>query len=373
MRILHVVPSFGLGGMEKIICAVIESTANLHEHTVLPLDGCKSAAAWIKCANAEFIQFDRPRSRRLFFGSLFKALRLSDPDLLMTYNWGATDAIWLGRLAGLQKIVHSEHGFNAEEGTTTLWMRDCIRFLVYRLSSQVIAVSHELQDMLRCRFLLGEHKVRRIPNGIDAFYYSPDDRERQRVRKSLGFTDVQCVLGFSGRLDPVKNLDLLVNIFRCSNPRDYPFRLLVVGDGPDRPRLEALCRAADLHPYVTFAGQQAEVLPYLRAMDAFLLTSLREQMPLTVLEAMAVGLPVIATGVGELPYMIDDGIDGFIREVNAPVEAFVQPLRSLLDGSRKRSIGAAARKKVKEQFQIATMVKKYSDLMEEFTRVVSRA
>src|ERR1051325_11733128 len=92
MRILHVVPSFGLGGMEKIICAVIESTANCHDHMVLPLDGCRRAAVWIKHNNTKFIDFDRPQSRRLFFASLFRALRLSDPDLLMTYNWGATDA-----------------------------------------------------------------------------------------------------------------------------------------------------------------------------------------------------------------------------------------------------------------------------------------
>ena len=74
------------------------------------------------------------------------------------------------------------------------------------------------------------------------------------------------------------------------NPRDYPFRLLIVGDGPDRPRLRgALSVRQVFHPYIKFVGQQTQVLPYLRAMDVFLLTSLREQMPLTVLEAMGVG------------------------------------------------------------------------------------
>ena len=367
MRILHVVPSFGFGGMEKIICAVIERTAHRHNHMVLALDGCTRAAAWIMHSEPLFIEFEKPGSRRLFFGSLFKALRLSKPDLLMTYNWGATDAIWLGRLAGIRNIVHSEHGFNVEEGTTTLWIRDCIRFLVYRLSSEVIAVSHELEDMLRCRFLLSKNKVRRIPNGVDPSYYSPNDAERRRVRKSLGFTDVECVLGFSGRLDLVKNLNLLLDIFTACKPYVNPVRLLVVGDGPEGERLKSRCYDEKIHPYVVFTGQQQQVLPYLRAMDVFVLTSLREQMPLTILEAMAVGMPVVATRVGEIPYMIEDGKDGFLLDLKAPVEEFVQPLRTLLCPSQRKSMGAAARQRVIERLSHQAMLKNYTNLIDDHT------
>jgi glycosyltransferase involved in cell wall biosynthesis len=365
MRILHVVPSFGLGGMEKIISAIIESTADQYEHSILSLDGCAHAVVWIKHSNAQFIEFERPPSRRLFFGSLFKALRLSDPELLMTYNWGATDAIWLGRLAGIRKIVHSEHGFNVEEATTTLWMRDCMRFLVYHLSSKVITVSHELEDMLQHRFLLSQDKVKRIPNGVDAFYYSPDDGERQRVRNSLGFRDAECVLGFSGRLDPVKNLNLLLDIFTACKPHETPVRLLIVGDGPEGQRLKSRCHDEGIHPFVVFAGQQQQVLPYLRAMDVFVLTSLREQMPLTVLEAMAVGIPVVATGVGEIPYMIDDGKDGFVRDPNAPVDAFVEPLRSLFCPSQRKRMANAARQKALDRLNHQAMLQDYMSLIDE--------
>jgi sugar transferase (PEP-CTERM/EpsH1 system associated) len=367
MRILHVVPSFGLGGMEKIICAVIESTANRHHHMVLALDGCTRAAAWIKRSHTQFIEFDKPSSRWQFFGSLWKALRLSKPNLLMTYNWGATDAIWLGRLAGIRKIVHSEHGFNVEEGTTTLWIRDCIRFLVYRLSSKIVTVSHELQEMLRGRFFLSKDKVKRIPNGIDAFSYSPDETERQRVRKSLGFTNVECVVGFSGRLDPVKNLNLLLDIFTACKPHENPVRLLIVGDGPERQRLKSRCYDEKIYPYVVFTGQQKQVLPYLRAMDVFVLTSLREQMPLTVLEAMAVGIPVMATGVGEIPYMIEDARSGFVLDRNAPLETFVQLLHTLLCHSQRKTIGEAARQEVIERFSYHTMVKHYTNLIDDLT------
>jgi len=366
LKILHVVPSFGFGGMEKIISAVIENTSKRFEHEILALNGNVQASEWIKDSRVKLVKFEKAQKRFRFFRSLYRCLRNIRPEILMTYNWGATDAIWLGRLAGIRTILHSEHGFNVEEGTNTIWIRDCIRFLVYRLSSKVIVVSHELEEKLTDRFLLGQDKVRRIPNGVDVAYYCPNDDERRRIRKSLGFSDVECVIGFSGRHDPVKNLDLLLDVFRCSNPHDYPFRLLIVGDGPRRSHLEARCQAEGLRSYVKFTGQQAEVLPYLRAMDVFLLTSLREQMPLTILEAMAVGMPIIATSVGELPYIVDDGIDGFIRDLNAPVEAFVQPLRSLLDASQRKKLGQAARQKVTEKFQIGSMVKEYAELIQEY-------
>jgi glycosyltransferase involved in cell wall biosynthesis len=367
MRILHVMPSFGFGGMEKIICAVIEGTNDDNRHAILALEGHARAVEWIKNTDVQIIRFAKKRSRSSFFQALFFALRAVRPDLLMTYNWGATDAIWLGRLAGIKNIIHNEHGFNADEVKATIWKRDIIRFIVYRLASKVIVVSHELEERLRRRFLIREDKVRRIPNGVDAFYYSPDDGERQRVRNSLGFRDADCVLGFSGRLDPVKNLNLLLDIFTACKPHETPVRLLIVGDGPEGQRLKSRCYDEKIYPFVVFAGQQQQVLPYLRAMDVFVLTSLREQMPLTVLEAMAVGIPVVATSVGEIPYMIDDGKDGFVRDPNTPVTEFVQPLRTLLCPSQRKSMGDAARQKVIEQLTHQAMLKHYTNLIDDPT------
>ncbi len=366
MRILHVVPSFGFGGMEKILCAVIESTGNRHQHAILALDGRTEAAAWVKTSNIQLINFVKSQSRFRFFRSLYDALRISGPDLLMTFNWGATDAIWLGRIAGLRKIIHHEHGFSVEEGTSTLRRRDYMRAVVYRLASKVIVVSHELEEMCRKRIRIREACIKRIANGIDTAVYSPNEGERQRIRRSLGYGESEVVLGFAGRLDAVKNLDLLLDIFNTADPRIYPFRLLIIGDGPERKRLEARCRSAGIDRYVQFAGQREEVLCYLRAMDVFALTSIREQMPLIVLEAMAVGLPVITTRVGELPHIIHDGANGFIRDRMAPLEFFIQPLRSLLCLSLRRRLGSAARKTVIEHFQLKFMLQQYYDMIHEF-------
>lgn len=366
MRILHVVPSFGFGGMEKIICTVIEGTNNDNRHAILTLDGHARAVEWIKNTDVEIIPFVKKKSRSLFFQALFFALRAVRPDLLMTYNWGGSDAIWLGRLAGIRNIIHNEHGFNADEGATTVWQRDMIRFLAYRLASKLVVVSHELEQMMRLRFHLRSNRVIRIPNAIDARFYCPDFDNRQRVRRNLGFGDSDLVIGFSGRLDPVKNLDFMLDVFGRCTVHDYHFRLLIVGDGPERQHLETRCQTEGFHAYARFVGEQRQVLPYLRAMDVFVLTSLREQMPLTVLEAMAVGVPVIATRVGELPYIINNGTEGFIRDLNASVEEFVQPLCLLLCSSQRKTIGDAARQKVLGSFSHELMLQHYAKLIEEF-------
>ncbi len=370
MRVLHVVPSFGFGGMEKIICAVIKSALAEHQHEILPLDGCATAIKWIPNSRFRVIPFRKSELRGSFFGSLFTTLRQCRPDLLMTYNWGATDAIWLGNLAGISKIVHHEHGFNVDESILTTRRRDMIRLILYRLTSRIIVVSHELEEMLLNRFRLSKARVKRIPNGIDTSYYSPNEHERQRTRKSLGYHSSDIVIGFSGRLDPVKNLDLLLDIFRFSKPHENQFRLLIVGEGPDRLRLEARCRSKDLHAYVRFVGQHSDVLQYLRAMDVFLLTSLREQMPLTVLEAMSVGMPVIATRVGELPFIIDNGSDGFLRNLSDPIDLFLHPLRSLMSQSLRKNLGEAAREKMIGRFGIQAMVQKYDEILQEYAPTI---
>lgn len=364
MKILHVVPSFGLGGMEKIICAIINGQSDIHEHIILPLDACSTAVTWITNARVEVVPFEKNNSRSLFFTSLYTTLRQIQPKILMTYNWGATDAIWLGRLVGLSKIVHNEHGFNVDESNATRQRRNIVRRVVFRLVSKIVVVSHHLELLLRERFRLRDSIVTRIPNGIDTEIYCPNKHERQKVRCLLGYQPSDVVIGFCGRLDPIKNLDMLLDIFQGTTPSDSPFRLLIVGDGPERLKLEARCSAAGFQSYVKFVGQKTDVLPYLRAMDVFALTSVSEQMPLTVLEAMGVGLPVITTRVGELPYIIEDGSDGFIRDLTSPTEAFVQPLYSLLCSLHRKQIGDAARKKIVQQFQLKKMIQDYNQLIQ---------
>src|SRR5687768_13020244 len=102
MKILHVVPSFGLGGMEKVISIIVNHTLGDYEHMILSLDGNERAFQWIHSSHVRNIQFHKDKILSKYLKDLYGSIMKNSPDLLMTYNWGATDAIWLGRLAGIK-------------------------------------------------------------------------------------------------------------------------------------------------------------------------------------------------------------------------------------------------------------------------------
>lgn len=365
MKILHVVPSFGFGGMERVLCTLINSTSESYSHVLIPLVQDIRATEWVTSGRMELVPFDKPEGRPQFFHSLGRHLQKIHPTLLMTYNWGATDAIWLGRLSGIKAIIHNEHGFNIEEVEKTIWYRDLIRLFVYRLASRIIVVSRSLQAMMQNTYHLSDPKVVRIPNGITIPDYASNSAERQKARQSLGFGDDDFVIGFIGRFDPVKNFDLMVEVVSRCVSRNLRTRLILVGDGPERDRILALCQAKAIQDRVVFLGQQRDVLPYLSAMDVFLLTSFREQMPLTVLEAMMLEVPVVAARVGEIPLVIDNNVDGYVCNEQNESENFFHAILQLMDPSRRKKMGEAARKKVIEQFREQEMVLKYKNIIDE--------
>lgn len=365
MKLLHIVPSFGLGGMERVLCMVINATAARYQHCLVSLDTTVEAVRWCDSRAVALVPWQKAKQRRVFFRDLYGLIRAQRPDALLTYNWGATDAIWLGRLAGLRHIIHHEHGFNIDEAHARAWHRDVIRFGVYHLARHVVVVSQDLVEMLRTKFALSARKVVFIPNGIDTTHYVQDAPARTQMRAALGYQATDFVVGFAGRLDPVKNFDLMTHVMACCMRHSQAFRWLIIGDGPEKARFTALCEAFQLQDRVQFIGQTDEVVPYLRALDAFLLTSHREQMPMTILEAMAVGVPVMAPHVGEIPRVIDDGHDGMLMRLQAPPEAWAERLLALQRGRGPLELGVRARAKVQHHFQASTMLQRYQQLLEQ--------
>ena len=364
VKILHVVPSFGLGGMEKVLCSVMNSLPPEREQEVLSLDGERGASKWIRRRNIRLVDFHRPRGNVRFLKALFRFLRQSKPALLMTYNWGATDAIWLGRLAGIKTIIHNEHGFNVDEAMSTQWKRNAVRFIVYRLVTKIIVVSVDLGTMMQNQFKLKARKVLFIPNGVDTDYYSPNDDERERVRRELGLKESDLVVGFSGRLDPVKNFPFLMEVFERCVRADPSFKLVLIGDGPERNFIERFCSENHLRDRVVFVGQRETVLPYLRALDVFLLTSFREQMPMGMLETMSVGVPVVASAVGEIPSILKGSKAGFVFECRADPPVFAQSLLKMKNAEIRNRMGEAARGIVLNRFQEKIMIQKYTEVFE---------
>ncbi len=364
MKLLHVVPSFGLGGMEKVLCSVINALPGSCQQGVLSLTGEQSASRWIQQRNLTFVPFVRPEGNARYFQALLKTLKQCAPDVLMTYNWGATDAIWLGRLCGISTILHSEHGFNVDEAVSTQWKRNAIRFLVYRLATRLIVVSQDLKQMIETQFGIHADRVLFIPNGIDTEYYAPHVYDREKMRDELGLRNTDFVIGYSGRLDPVKNFPFMMDMFKHCVQEDSNCKLVLIGDGPEKTFIDKFSQEHGLQEHVVCVGQKDRVLPYLQALDVFTLTSFREQMPMSMLEAMAVGIPVVAAAVGEIPTILKEQEAGLLFDTSQGAKAFSQGLLSLRNVDIRQRMGKTARNIVATRFQKQTMLRNYLDLFD---------
>jgi L-malate glycosyltransferase len=233
------------------------------------------------------------------------------------------------------------------------------------VASFLVTVSSNLKRSMQQKYWMSDKQIKLIHNGIDSDHYSPDPGVRRWMRQELHFGEEDYVIVFSGRLDPVKNFKFLLDVFEYCYKVDRTVKLLIVGDGPERQKIERLSRQKNIHTGLVMVGQRLEVLPYLRAGDVFLLTSLTEQMPLTIMEAMSVGLPVIASDVGEIRNIIDDGKDGFLRSISDGREGFATALLKLKNSSDRHAMSLAARSKIVSGFQQKTMIQCYQTLMDD--------
>lgn len=362
VKLLHVVPSFGLGGMERVLCSVINALPGECQQSVLSLTGEQSASRWIQQQNITFVPFERPEGNVNYLQELFKKLKQWAPDVLMTYNWGATDAIWLGRLSGIQTILHSEHGFNVDEAASTQWKRNAIRYVVYRLTTRLIVVSQDLKKMMNTQFGIHDDRVLFIPNGIDTDYYAPHVYDREKMRDELGLQPTDLAIGYSGRLDPVKNFPFMMDVLKYCVHEDSGCKLVLIGDGPEKTFIDRFAREHGLQQHVICVGKKDQVLPYLQALDVFTLTSFREQMPMSMLEAMAVGIPVVAAAVGEIPTILKAQRAGLVFDTTQGVGPFSQGLLRMRDRETRQRMGQQARDLVVTRFQEQVMLRNYLDL-----------
>ena len=214
------------------------------------------------------------------FAQILKPLQ---PAIIHARNWGGTDGILAARLAGIRMTIQGEHGWEIDDVAGLNRKRLIFRRLIegwvreYTCNSRHLA--HWLTDVVKAR-----RSVTQIYNGIDTNAFAPSQDAWRKLRAEFGIAESTCVIGIVGRLDPIKDHTTLFQAFAALHSRHPEMRLLVIGDGPERTRLEALAGAG-----VQFLGNRLDVAAVLQALDVFVLSSLNAGMSNTILEAMATG------------------------------------------------------------------------------------
>jgi sugar transferase (PEP-CTERM/EpsH1 system associated) len=281
-----------------------------------------------------------------FLLQLARALRELRPDIVHSRNWGGAEAILAARLAGVRGIVHGEHGWGVDDPQGRRRMRNLARRALSCWVREFTCVSKDIGTWLKGTVGV-RAPVTPICNGVDIEVHRPGP-EGADVRREMGIAPDAFVVGMVGRPDPIKDPETLFRAYAILRSRVPGARLVPVGFAPKEP-------VEGVHP----TGWCGDVPRVLRAFDVFVLTSLNEGISNTILEAMATGLPVVATRAGGNPELIVDGETGRLFPTGAHEELAAILARYAEDPVLLRAHGAAARRRAVSEFGVPAMLEQY--------------
>ena len=351
--LLHVFPTFAVGGAQSRFAAIANHFGGAARHIIVPLDGRTDARE--KLRPGLDVRFSPPPPGLSTTASIRYArvfMRAQKPDLLVTSNWGSMD--WaMARLGTGLAHLHTEDGFGPEEQDRQLPRRVLTRRFVLRYS-QVVVPSQTLWRIATDTWRLPAARLHFIPNGIDTARFATAAPAELPPGQGK-------VIGTIAALRPEKNIARLLHAF-AGLSASHPARLVIVGDGAERGALETLAESLGIGANTWFAGHSATPERILAACDIFALSSDTEQMPLSVLEAMAAGLPIAATDVGDVRYMVAAENAPFV--VTRDAAALAGALRALVqDAGAAAAAGQANQAVVNARFTQARMFAAFGALL----------
>lgn len=358
--VAHVLHSFEIGGLENGVANLINNlNADRYRHVIFCIKRAGRQLSRLTNSDITIVELAKRDGRdwRTCF-RLAKEFKRLKPHVVHTRNWGAIEGIIGARLGGVRAVLHSEHGWTISEIEGRNYKRKIARRVLAPLVDQFVAVSENIQVWLTTTLGIDEKKVTLIPNGVDLGKFSGVYRDSAQ-RATYGFTDDDFVIGSVGRLDPVKDHESLLRGFADLSAEFPNIKLLLVGQGPCYERLAHLGRVLGISDRLHLLGERDDIPELLECMDVFVLSSLSEGMSNTILEAMAVGVPVIATRAGGNVFLVQDGENGFLVSKQDPQGLREAIRRYLKDPSIARQHGAAGRRRVEREWSLTKMVEAY--------------
>lgn len=370
--IAHVVYHFGTGGMENGMVNLFNHLPpDRFRHVVICQCGFADFRHRITAQKVEFFDLGKREGHDYsWMPKLYKLFTQLKPDILHTRNLNALEAQFVGAAWGIKGRVHGEHGRDMYDIDGTNWKYNLMRRAARRVVHQYIAVSRDLAGWLKDTVHVADDRLNQIYNGVDQAKFHP----RQGARPDLGLPDffagATCVIGSVGRMAKVKDYPTLVRAFiqLCKQSANSAgLRLVIVGDGPTRAECQKLVNDVGLSAQVHFAGDRSDTPDWLRTFDVFVLASLGEGISNTILEAMASGLPIVATRVGGTPELIEEGISGLMW-IPEDADTLTKILTDYAhDPARREREGKAARTRIENEFSWDKAAAAYQAIYEKLT------
>lgn len=351
--LLSVFPTFAVGGAQSRFATLANHLGGAWRHAIVAMDGVTSARERLDPGlDVSFPAIVVLKGDTLGNARRFRAaLRELRPKTLLTHNFGSIEWAMANRLA-LTRHVHVEDGFGPEERDRQIMRRVWLRRVFLR-GRAVALPSQTLMRIARDLWRLDPARLHYLPNGIDLARFAG--------ARMVAADGDGPIVGTVAALRPEKNIARLLLAF-ASATRERPARLVVVGDGAQRGQLEKMAVELGVAARVRFLGHVADPAATIRTFDIFALSSDTEQMPISLLEAMAAGLPVAATAVGDVAAMLPPKQLEFVTERDDA--ALGAALAALIgDAGLRAALGAANRARAEATFDEGTMLARWATLI----------
>ena len=376
--ILHVVYRFDTGGLENgVVNLINHMDPRAYRHAVLALTEVTEFKQRIKAGDVQFIAMHKaPGHAFWLYPRLYRLLRELKPAVVHTRNLAALEVVVPAWAAGVPVRVHGEHGRDGNDVAGTRRSYQLMRRAYGAFVQRFVALSGELVDYLDRKVGIDRRRIVQVCNGVDTLRFHPA-AQRAPIPGCPFEGDDLVFFGTVGRMQPVKDQANLARAFARAldlrpELRDRA-RLLMAGDGPQMPQVRGILQDAGIDGLCWLPGERRDIPDFLRGLDVFVLPSLSEGIANTILEAMACGLPVLATRVGGNAELVDEGVTGALVPSADPDAMARQLIRLADEAALRREMGRAGRRRVEQRFSLEAMVGAYQSLYDQLTGRSERA
>jgi sugar transferase (PEP-CTERM/EpsH1 system associated) len=363
--IAHIVYRFDVGGLENGLVNLINRIpADRYRHVILALTETSAFEARLAQPGVHVIPLHkRAGNDWRLHGRLRKMLRQLKPAIVHTRNLPTLEYQVTAWMAGVRARIHGEHGRDTYDLAGAKRGYNLFRRMVRPLIHRYVAVSRDLESWLATTVRVPPDRLTQIYNGVDTDVFTPRRGARPGVLPKAFASDRTVVFGTVGRLQTVKDQTTLarafVELLKLEPGARETARLAIVGEGPLRADCEAVLREGGVFDLAWLPGSRSDVAQCLQAFDVFVLPSIAEGISNTILEAMATGLPVVATRVGGNPELVVDGATGTLVPASDPPAMAAAMRRYLVDRGLVAQHGAEGRRVATSRFAIDAMVRSY--------------
>ena len=367
-RFLHVFPTYAAGGAELRITRIINSLNVDTSHTIMSLSGDTSAAHHLNSdSNTTVVSGPKKRGPLSYPFDLWRQIRSISPDVLITYNWGATDAIIGAAFNRFSPVIHNECGLSNEVDGKRFRRRFARRFLLKKCH-RVVVTAESYFNLVRDSFRVHPEKITLIRTGVDTGRFA--EVASGNLKRACESDSGKTIFGYVGSLRRSKNLPMLIHAFAALKGES---RLVLFGDGPERPHLISLVKDLGIESKVDFRGRVDDVRVAFESIDVCVSTSLSEAASNSLLEAMASGLPVVCCDIADNRVILSEANRPFVFR-HEQFEDFINGMRQLsIDPQLRHRLGAENQARVRDVYPLDEMLTAYGELWESVARSSKRS